>query len=192
MLGAMNGLEFVSSLVESLAWPVAGVTIALVLRGPIARALSGPVKRWKAGPSGLEVEYWEHAIEAVRAELEESPEVGSATRALAGVDGELARLVEASPRAAVMEAFARVEGELRTLLEDEENDLERLGAMRLARLAHAKGAISDETMRAIERMAVLRNLAAHGDAREIDRARAAEFLVLADAVLFALSGPPRR
>jgi hypothetical protein len=183
----MNGLEFVASLVNSLAWPAAVAVIVLALRTPLANAVSGPVKRWKAGPSGVEVEYWEQAIEEARAELEQSPEVGSDRTALPGLDDELARLVEVSPRAAVMEAFARIESEMVTLL-DGDSETVRVGGTRLARMAHEQGRISDETLKAIEGMAVLRNLAAHGRSGEIDTTRALEFVVLADAVLFALRG----
>lgn len=184
----MNMLEFVASLVQSLAWPVAAVVIVLVLRAPLARALSGPVKRWKAGPSGVEVEYWEETIEAARAELEQA---APAAAALPGVDNDLVRLVEVSPRAAVMEAFARIEGELRDLVPREETEARHLAGTRLARLARGQERINDETLKAIEGMAVLRNLAAHGP-DELDEARAREFLALADAVLFALRGaqPP--
>lgn len=180
----MDWLEFVASLVQSLAWPTAVVIVVLILRAPLARALSGPVKRWKAGPSGVEIEYWEQTLEAARAELAQAtPEVA----ALPGVDDELARLVEVSPRAAVMEAFARIERELRGLVRDEAG-ADRVGGMQLARLARARERINDETLKAIEGMAVLRNLAAHGP-DEIDETRAREFVALADAVLFALRGP---
>jgi hypothetical protein len=186
---SMDGLQFIASLVESLAWPLAVTFLALVLRAPLAGALSGPVKRWKAGPSGLEVEYWEEAIEAARAELEHSPEVGPVLASLPGSDDELTRLAEASPRAAVMEAFARVEAELRSVLEGDAR-AERAGGIRLARLAHDRGRISDETLKAVERMAVLRNLAAHGHAHEIDVTQAIDFVGLADAVLLALRTGP--
>lgn len=57
-----------------------------------------------------------------------------------------------------MEALARVDAELCNLLRDEKPA--RVGGVQLARLARAKGRISDETLKAIERMAFLRDLAA--------------------------------
>lgn len=183
----MERLDFVAALVESLAWPVAVVTAAWILRSPLARALSGPVKRWKAGPSGVEIEYWEQTIEATRAELEQGAPAGVP---LPGVEDELRRLLEVSPRAAVLEAFARVEGELRAQLVGEAEG-RHLGGTRLARLARERGRINDEMLKAVEGMAVLRNLAAHGG-DELDKGRAREFLALADGVLFALKSaePP--
>lgn len=88
-----------ASLVRSLAWPIAAVVIIVVLRAPLARALSGPVKRWKAGPSGVEIEYWEQAIDEVRAELDQSPELSTTTPAPPSLHEELARLVGVSPPA---------------------------------------------------------------------------------------------
>lgn len=187
----MGTLEFIASLVHSLAWPVAAVVAILILRAPLARALSGPVKRWKAGPSGVEVEYWDETIEAVRVGLRHQPEVGPVAAELPGLDDELTRLVEVSPRAAVMEAFARIERVLSEMLAPEDADGGRpVGPVQLARVLRARGSINDETLNAVQGMAVLRNLAAHG-ADDVDTRRAAEFIALADAVLFSLRRPDR-
>lgn len=187
----MDGFEFVASLVESLAWPIAAVVTVLILRTPLARALSGPVKRWKAGPAGVEVEYWDATIEALRGELSPPVEPPGGTATTAGLEEELTAVAAVSPRAAVLEAFARVEAALQGLLnEDDTTASDRMGGLRLARVARARGAINDETLHAIEGMVVLRNLAAHA-AGEVDAPRAAEFIALADAVLFTLRRPRR-
>ena len=46
-------------------------------------------------------------------------------------------------------------------------------------------------MRAVEGIGVLRNLSAHGGAREVTTEQALDYLSLADAVLFALRSGPR-
>lgn len=58
--------------------------------------------------------------------------------------------------------------------------------------ARERGLISDETLSAVEGPSVLRNLAAHSHAGniDIDRARAHDYLALADAVLYALRAKP--
>jgi len=184
----MGALEFVASLVGSLAWPAAVVVAVLILRAPLARALSGPVKRWKAGPSGVEVEYhWQETIDETRAELEQSPEAAQLLAAPPGLDDDLARLVEVSPRAAVMEAFARVERGLRTAVGDDAGK-RYVSARQLAQAAKQRGNISEETLKSIEGLVVLRNLAAHDRVADLDAPRAMEFVVLADAVLYALRG----
>src|SRR5438105_2158897 len=55
----MTGWQFAASVISSLAWPVAVVVLAIVFRAPLRRLVSGDVRRWKAGPSGLEVEFSE-------------------------------------------------------------------------------------------------------------------------------------
>lgn len=62
----------------------------------------------------------------------------------------------------------------------------RAGAVRLARLARQAGLVTPETVKAIEGLSVMRNLAAHGSAREISSERAMEYLALVDAVLYTL------
>jgi len=61
-----------------------------------------------------------------------------------------------------------------------------MGAVGLARLAVRHERITPGTVSAVEGLSVLRNLAAHGSAREITAAQADEYLVLADAVLYVL------
>lgn len=56
----------------------------------------------------------------------------------------------------------------------------------LARLAREKGLITAKSLQAIEGITVLRNLAAHGSAREITTEQAEEYLVLVDAIIYAL------
>lgn len=92
-----------------------------------------------------------------------------------------------------MEAFARIEQELRRIADGLEpaKALQRMGAHQLAVVAHQRGRISDQTLNAVSGLSVLRNLAAHGQAGDLDTARALEFVHLADAVLFALTNQTR-
>lgn len=48
-------------------------------------------------------------------------------------------------------------------------------------------ALSPATMNAIEGLTALRNLAAHGQANDLDEVRAVEFLTMTDAVAFTLT-----
>ncbi|MFF4598135.1 hypothetical protein [Amycolatopsis sp. NPDC001319] len=71
----MGVLEFISSLVSSLAWPVVVTTLVIVLRKPIARLLTArPLKSFKAGPGGLELHYLDEKLEAAAAHISEAKE----------------------------------------------------------------------------------------------------------------------
>jgi hypothetical protein len=186
----VNGLAFVASLVNSLAWPAAVGLAVIVLRRPIGVAFSRGVRRLRAGP--VEVEFDQELAE-VREELRRSPELAAAAPPLLPVSlaEELARLADVSPRAAVLEAFARVEARLVELLDSAGVESFRaVGGTALARLAHRHKLISDETLTAVEGLSVLRNLAAHSPADEIGAERARDYLALADAVLYALREKP--
>lgn len=176
----MSVLEFVASLVRSLAWPAAVVIIAVLLRHQLRALLSGPLRRLRAGP--FEVE-WERAVSEVEAELDRPtpPEPGP-------LSAELRPLALASPEAAITEAFGRVERELRQLLG---NDLAaaRSGAPTLARMAVERNLITPDTRQAVESLAVLRNLAVHTPV-PVTTKHAREFIAISEAVLYALSYRP--
>lgn len=192
--------EFVTSLVGSLAWPTAVLVLAWMFRSSLGRLLSGDIKRWKAGPAGFEVEYWERAIAEARQELAHDraltpSDVAAAEEGPREFRAEMTELAAISPRSAVMESFRWVELQLRSMLEVAGVEQVRpTGARMMAETALQRGFVTGATVDAIRGMSTLRNLAAHGhDDSEIDQKRALEFIELAEAVLFALehSSPSR-
>lgn len=92
------------------------------------------------------------------------------------------------PPGAVMEGFQTVEMALYELVSSAEQSDEafQLGAGALARRAVKLGIISEATAEAVDGVAVLRNLVAHGRDKEVTEERALEYLSLVDAVLFAI------
>lgn len=189
----MGWKEFVASLVSSLAWPVSAATVVWLLRSQLAALLDGPIKRWKAGP--VEVEYW------TRETAEVADSVGVLDAVTAGraeePDDELARLAELAektPVLAVIEGYRLVEREVRRI--GHEGGIEGADQAPLSKLLATEveaGLVTPETLNAVRGLTALRNLAAHGPAAEttttVERAR--EYVVLVQAVLFALSRPPR-
>ena len=108
-----------------------------------------------------------------------------------GLSVELAEVAVKAPGAAVMEAHARVERRVREILVEANLAPSRpIGVRQLAREAAHHGLISNESVRAIEGITVMRNLAAHGPSSDITADRAREYLDLVDAVMFGLV-PPR-
>jgi hypothetical protein len=187
-------MEFIASLIRSLAWPTVILVVALLFRSKIIELLTPAIRRFKAGP--FEVE-WDRAISEAEVKLEQpglTPIEASIT--LSGsLVAELGPLAKSMPSAAVMEAAARVEGELQSKVADtlsgwgfDVTAPAGLGA--LSRFAHKYNVISAETARAIEGLAVLRNMAVHGRAADTTAGRALDYLHLADAVMFAMSHTP--
>jgi hypothetical protein len=185
----VSGLAFTASVLHSLAWPAAAVVIAVMLRKPITAVLNRGVRRLRAGP--VEVEF-DQGLAEVDAEVRRIPELtepAGAPQRGGSLADELATAAEVSPEAAVVAAFSRIERRLAEILDGAAVSRDRVVSARaLARLAREHDLINDETLAAVDGLAVLRNLAAHpsstGATIGADRAR--DFLVLADAVLYAL------
>lgn len=100
---------------------------------------------------------------------------------------ELAELARQSPATAILEAYARVENRLRELLETQggAKPATAAGAVGFALLAEQAHLVSAETVKAVEGLSVLRNLAAHSRT-DVTVDRAMEYLALADSVLYSL------
>lgn len=183
----MDWLTFIASLVSSLAWPAIVLVLALVFRNAIKSTLGRPLRRMKAGP--LEAEWDEKVAEAL-VDVAESPETVHLPPAGRPLLAErLQPMTEQSPRGAVMAAYAEVEQLLRrrlTMAGYAEPDRYPMSARQLAAIAEERGIISRQTADAIQGATVLRNLAAHGPEDELDQRKAVDFLILADAILYAI------
>jgi len=193
----VSGLEFTESVIKSLAWPITALTIALMFRSAIRSTITGKLKRMKAGPGGIEFEYWKEAIEIAKGQLPTPPELSTPPDQHTGLQpdrqNELEALAQVSPRAAVLEAFIRVEAEVRQLTQGlipDEDKVKRMGIRQLVLLGNERGIINAQTLSAINGLSVLRNMAAHGT-EELELSRALEFIHLAEAVLYSLRNQPR-
>lgn len=181
----MDWLEFTSQMTSALAWPVLTVVIVLILRTQIVKMLSDvALKRIKAGPFEAE---WDRVLASTESQVnqvaigEDPPRV---------IEGELAQDVRVAPAVAVLEAFSTIERQLRDIIGGRESTSGR-GAVMLAKMAVKHELISDASLRSIQGLSVLRNLVAHGSAQDVTSEQAEEYLVLADAVLYALQEEQR-
>ena len=106
----------------------------------------------------------------------------------------LGDLTSKAPGATITAAHGIVERELRSIVSSVEpaKNIIFLTANRLARLAEAHELISPASVRAVEGIGVLRNLAAHSGGQDITPKRAAEYLTLVDGVLYAIREEYRR
>lgn len=200
----MNGLEqFISSLVQSLAWPGAAVAMVFAFRRPLSRILSSrPVKIFKAGPQGLEVEFFDEKLQEAQAELSEAiasqPAEPSTPSPLPGgaesdFVTEMQQLAEVSPPAAVMASFARLERVLRDAVVSVDGEgaggrpTRFLSARALARKAREQGLISQPELAAFDDVAVLRNVVAHGDNADLDKERALAYVDLVRQMIISIA-----
>ncbi|GLW92877.1 hypothetical protein [Actinokineospora globicatena] len=184
----MGVLEFVAQIIGALAWPTFALVIILVVRKPLVAMLKDvALRRLKVGPFEAE---WERVTADVKDQIGAQPPVGEdAPHAL---EIELSSEVAVAPAVAVLEAFSLIEREIRDILTAAGITDVRGGAVVLAREALRRELISRESVSSVKGLSVLRNLVAHGSAREVSSAQAAEYVALADAVLFALRGESGR
>ena len=60
----MTTLQFIASLVRSMAWPAAVVVLALIFKVQIRQLTSRPLRRLKAGPLDMEFDRLGAEVEA--------------------------------------------------------------------------------------------------------------------------------
>lgn len=107
-----------------------------------------------------------------------------------GVSDELTAEAATEPSVAVLAAHAAVDRTLRQLLAATDiptTDVNRAaGTVGVARLARERNLITQKSLEAIEGIAVMRNLAAHGSGRDVTTEQAQDYLHLVDAILYVL------
>jgi hypothetical protein len=188
----MEWREFVASLVDSLAWPVAVVSVVALLRSQISALFDGTLQRLKVGPGGAELEW-------ARVERETAVAAAGSIAAISasGPDGDaidaeldaIEPLIETMPALAVRQSFAVLERELRRIVEEGQLEVpyENPDVNGLIRAAYHARVITKDTGNALRGLVELRNLAEHdpsGTRTTPEKAR--DFLALTRSVLYAL------
>lgn len=187
----MDWLQFISSIVGSLAWPSAVVALAVLLRQPLAKLI--PMIR-SLKYKDLQIDLGEQLAvvqENVEAAGEEpvkpSEQLPPSFQTLADID----------PRAAILSAWLPVESKLNEIGEQlsrhPETDL-RKGSIRLAvsdmdivNSLWGKGLVDQVTVGAILRLRRIRNDAVHLSEKDITSQDALQMASMCDWVLTQLS-----
>ncbi|MGH3851643.1 MAG: hypothetical protein ACRDRT_18455, partial [Pseudonocardiaceae bacterium] len=107
-------MEFIASLVRSLAWPTAVVIVVVVFRKQVALLLSDRLQHFKAGP--IEMEFVER-MAVIQADIH-IPLGNDQIPLPEGPSAELLGIAHISPAAAVLQGHTLVENRLRALLGD--------------------------------------------------------------------------
>ncbi|MEG0471294.1 MAG: hypothetical protein RR588_03070 [Solibacillus sp.] len=153
----MDTYELITSLVDSLAWPLVILIIVIILKSPINKLFSNLSKlRYNE----LEMEF-SKSLEAVEENLNDN---FSPTTERIVKDPEMERIINSKPEAAVLISFKNIEDELfntfvRLGLEVESNSINssKYSIDKLAKL----GYLDDETSYSLKELKNLRNLATH-------------------------------
>ena len=187
----MSVLEFISSVLSSLSWPLALIIIVIVLRRPL-RHLLLRLESLK-GP-GIEATFQrqlEEAKEEAALAVEGSTEQENRERQTQFDRFDLMQLAELSPRAAIVEAWLRVESALTQLAVM--NGLQpnsRANFLQLLALLGQRGLISPELVRPLKRLRNLRNVAVHEDDFTLSHESVIDYIETSDFIIRSLRDKP--
>ena len=191
----MDTKAFIASLVSSLAWPIAFLTVALLYRDQLLgllRRRSQPVAP-ATGSEPEEAPTFEGVLTLATRELVESGIVMPAGASEEETHaGDVEQIMALSPSAAVVEGQLLIHKALQRLVY---GDLAFQGAdvptMSLARAAYNRGDIREGLLAAIERLTYLRGLATNYGGGEVAVDRAFDYLALVQSVVYMIE-PSRR
>jgi hypothetical protein len=193
--------QFVSSVVASLAWPIAVVWILLKFKSEVAAILPG-LKTLKL-PGGVEAEFTE-ALPKVATAVEE--DASTLPDAASGIDFEVNGTIDESDRASVrtdviesvsdsialkakptgvvMESWKDLEATLHTIARRMESRMDKPSRLITSHIVldlHNANFLSDDESRSLRTMLNLRNHAAHSS-EEISANSAQQFMRLCETL----------
>jgi hypothetical protein len=188
-LGAEKGaapmglLDFIASLVGSLAWPVAAIIIALLFRRQLTGLLN-KIRRLTWGDTAVDFADKLDKLENVSREAATEQPDAPVQHTLP--DDRFQRLLEISPSAAILDAWGPVEQSLRHISKGRNYDPATLKSpFKTMKQLEADKLVSPTIYKMLRDLQNLRNAAAHQ--REVSPTDALRFRELAEQVLRALA-----
>ena len=179
-------MQFIASLIGSLAWPIVVLVVALLFRTKIIEILSPTMRRLKAGP--FEVE-WDRTIAEAEQDLAVEGPVSAedALKATGPISRSHLDLALRDPAFAISLASRDVETILfRYLSRTIPKDQLRGKHSRLVQIGIDQGAFPEDIVRALQYLARLQNMSSHAR-DDLTAENAVEYLMLADYVANKLS-----
>ena len=187
----MSILDFLSTIIASVSWPITIIVLVYLLRNPIGKLIPN-IQRIRYGKVefdfGIELQELEGKAKTAGLRIHEGSLLRhAAPRTAEDSIADAARLVEEFPEPAVGVAWLAVEHELSQAvgrLAISADYPPYNSAMRNIILLHECGYIDQETRGVLDRMRRLRNAAVHAirEHDEITAEQAREFVALAEAV----------
>jgi hypothetical protein len=179
----MDWLTFIASVLQSLAWPLTVITLALIFRNAIKTLLSEIISvKSKWFEIGFDKRIEQVAREAERV-LPEHPapiqiRVSDAVSVHTGDDiavdsnqkvllqanaqERFLRLVDSHPAAAILESWLDLETDLRKLAEKHDIDRsDKLSTRQIAQELRERGVLDEETLNIFSKLRDLRNVVVH-------------------------------
>jgi hypothetical protein len=158
--GGMDILEFIASLVSSLAWPLAAVLISILFRSQF-RGLLERLRSFTVGGTTAEFRDELGSTEQLVERLE--PTKGPEPPPI-DFQAPLDPVPAVIPSAAIMTYWSRIEQVLQELAVNRGySDASNRSALYLSKRLQADGILDEETATILSRLRELRNRASHGD-----------------------------
>ena len=183
----MDTLEFIASIIDSLAWPLAIVVLIFILRTPLSKLIPF-LERLKF--KGLELDFTkrvhEVAAEAAAVLPEPVPQIAHA------VEEELEELAAVYPRGAVLESWIKIERAAADAAKRRGLPLSSVDLKSPKRLIHVleDAKVLDEKQAAVfDDLRNLRNAAAHASDLTLTASTAAQYVKATQRILTVLEPP---
>lgn len=180
----MDWLQFIASVVGSLAWPSSMVLIVLLLRRAILRILPR-LKRLKYGEAEFE---FEEKLEEAEEEIAELPTPNSLSQTVQRTEQQFRAAGDFSNNSAVFIAWLTVESAVLNVARRGNLLQPNMSVLQAADLLLDNRVIDQGTYLAIRDLRHLRNIAVHpGEARQITDDEVSRFKALAEKIAAALA-----
>lgn len=181
------------SLIEAAFWPATVLILAFGFRKPVAELIQR-ITAIRAPGVELEAEARANAAAAVATAVAESvaakdasPSVESAAKL-----NHLRALADVQPTTAILQGYETLESVLRRILEaanlaDDQSHLPPASV----RKAAAHGLVEESSIAAVDGLAVMRDLVAHGGSAQVSTRDAHSYISLVTAAIYAITHPRR-
>jgi hypothetical protein len=153
----MDWLQFIASIVGSVAWPLAAIACVLFLRKEVVQLLRR-LRRLKYGDA--EAEFGEK-LEELESEVSDIPEPASLPETVKRVQSHLSDAGQFSNNSAVFIAWLEVESAILNLARDADVLRTNMSASIAAQRLLDREIIGDSVYRAVRELQQLRNIAVH-------------------------------
>ncbi|WP_109315923.1 hypothetical protein [Pseudovibrio ascidiaceicola] len=175
----MTLLQFLSSLISSLAWPTVAVVALVFLREPIVQTVPR-LQRFKY--KELEADF-SRELEKIEQEAKESglKEVEN-TEAIIDFEEHLQQIAEISPNAAIVEAFGQIEKSAKAVIkkQNERLDYKVAAPYRLIeRFLESTDILGKKEIKIFRDLRLLRNKVTHSESYFATREQAQDYIELA-------------